>query len=240
MSATHKLEREERWTVPPVFTPEMQRYYSEVASFQSANARRSRRVSKLALGAVAALLLLVYLLAGSLSYALPLVRFAPIFLWQRADGTVDAAVTTSSLPQTLDEAQIRAALWQYVRLREGYSLAEAQYDYDVVSAMSAPDVRRDYQQTHNASNKSSPVNKIGDKGVIRVSYIAGNLVDDRYTVRFAREVQIRGEPPIPPATWTATIVFRRATTVPFYDRITYNPAGIVVAAYPGAEQEGAR
>ena len=91
-----------------------------------------KRTSK-ALAVVAGIAILADLgQAWTIASLLPLTKVVPVYLWVRPDGTVDSSVALSRLPATQSEAVVTAALWEYVRLREGYSYDTAQYGYDAV------------------------------------------------------------------------------------------------------------
>ena len=105
-------------------------HYKEVESFQRQRAKAAQRTSK-ALAAVAGVAILGNLgQAWTIVSLLPLEKIVPVYLWVRGDGTIDNSVTMSRLPATQVEAVRTAALWEYVRLREGYSFDSAQYGYD--------------------------------------------------------------------------------------------------------------
>ena len=59
-----------------------------------------------------------------------------------------------------------------VRLREGYSYDTAQYNYDVVSGMSAPTTKTNYQSWFNYPNPASPQVTIGKEGNATVAPIS--------------------------------------------------------------------
>lgn len=199
----------------PVDNPRLAEYYRQVESFQSERARRSQRSSRLAWSIAAAALCANLALGWSVAAMLPLERLVPLYLWVRADGTVDSAVAMSDLPATQSAAVIRAAVWQYVRAREGYSYSTARYHYDLVSLMSAPSVRDIYQHGFLANlNPKSPQNTVGKKGQIDVSMISISFVRPQVAlVRYRRSVQMYGEQPTS-TTYTATVGFEEVDRLP--------------------------
>ncbi len=214
-------------------------YRRGVLGFHRAEARRSQTITrgfKMGLIASAALNLL---LGAGMYHMLPLIRVVPVWVWARPDGTVDSATSTASLPETLNEAQKRAWLWQYVRARESYNPVEADYNYTIVSAMSSPSVRAVYQEWENNKNPAvpSPAKILGRQGYISVTFRDSEIVGDHFHVRFFRSVKEEGRPATCTA-WAANMIFGELYTAPIMQRVTYNPGAIVVIGYPGAEPEG--
>jgi type IV secretion system protein VirB8 len=218
----------------PVDLARLGQYYREVESFQRARARSAQRLSKIVL-AVAGVAILGNLgQAWTIATLVPLTRIVPVFLWVRADGTVDSSVALSRLPATQSEAVITAALWEYVRLREGYSFDTAQYGYDAVSAMSAEAPRAQYQSWFNYPNPDSPQVTIGKRGVIEIQHIASaSIAPAVRQIRYQRILAITGQPPVA-STWTATLHYETVTALPVAARLR-NPGGVIVTAYQASE-----
>ena len=218
----------------PVDRAGLSDYYKQVESFQNSRARAARRTSKL-LGAVAGIAI-----AGNFGQAwtiaslLPLTKIVPVYLWARPDGTVDSSVALSRLPATQSQAVVTATLWEYVRLREGYSYDTAQYGYDAVSGMSADMSRAQYQAWFNYPNALSPQVTVGKKGVIEIQHISSaNLATNVQQIRYRRVLTNIGLPPVV-TTWTATLQFETVATLPVALRLR-NPGGVIVASYQAAE-----
>jgi type IV secretion system protein VirB8 len=218
----------------PVQQAELKKYFKDVEAFQIARAKSARRLSKVTV-AVAAIALLGNLAqAFTIAIMLPLARIVPVYLWIRPDGTIDSAVSVSSLPATQEQAVVDASLWEYVRLREGFSQDTAQYAYDVVSNYSAPNVRAQYQQYFNYPNPQSPQVTIGRHGTMRVEHISSNnITPSVQQIRYKRTLLIDGQTPIS-STWTATIGYSTLRTLPAGLRLT-NPGGILVTSYQSSE-----
>jgi type IV secretion system protein VirB8 len=209
-------------------------HYRQVESFQRDRARAAARISK-GLAVVAGIAILANLgQAWTIASLLPLTKIVPVYLWVRADGTVDSSVALSRLPATQSEAVVTAALWEYVRLREGYSYDTAQYGYDVVSGMSADVPRTQYQKWFNYPNAASPQVTVGKKGVIEIQHISSaNIAADVQQIRYRRVLTITGQEPVA-TTWTATLQFRTVATMPAALRLK-NPGGVIVTSYQAAE-----
>jgi type IV secretion system protein VirB8 len=208
--------------------------YKDVESFQQARARSARRMTTYALVAAAILGIANIGLAWTVASMLPLTKLVPVYLLVRKDGTIDSSVFLSTLPPSEDKAVIQAALWEYVRLREGYSYASAQYGYDVISGMSSPTVRQNYQSWFNYPNPVSPQVTVGKNGNITISPISVAMLSPHVAqVRFSRTVQIGTNQPAT-TTWTATLEFQQVDVLNGKQRLS-NPAGVAVTNYQSSE-----
>ena len=242
MNAISKLMG--RPTTGSVAVPQdqMDSYYEQVLSFQASRARRARRGSQAAWFVAGALLVSNLMLGYGFLSVLPTVRLQPVFIYPRGDGTVISSVDMSSLPTGEQDAMVQASLWQYVQLREGYSIDTAQYNYHVVSALSSPQVRAQYQSWFNFPSRTSPQTVYGKVETVHVERMPGSGWQDddhkRYLMMFRRVVEDSDGKAISSATWAATLYVARINTIPVHDRLTFNPAGVVVTGYPGAEQMG--
>src|SRR6516165_1908283 len=109
----------------PIPGPILEQHYKEVRSFQERRARSARLLSKGAIIAIGVSMLANIGLSWAVASMLPLTKLVPVYFLIRHDGTIDDSVALSSLPASTDQAVIRAALWQYVQMREGYSFDTA-------------------------------------------------------------------------------------------------------------------
>jgi type IV secretion system protein VirB8 len=209
-------------------------HYRDVESFQRERAKAARRTSAV-LATVAGIAIVANLgQAWTIASLLPMTKIVPVYLWVRPDGTVDDSVTLSRLPATQAEAVKTAALWEYVRLREGYSYDSAQYAYDAVSGMSADAVRSAYQGFFNYPNPASPQVTVGRKGTIEIQHISSAYIAPAVQqIRFRRVLTIIGQQPVV-TTWTATLQFETVTALPTALRLR-NPGGVIVTSYQAAE-----
>jgi type IV secretion system protein VirB8 len=209
-------------------------YYRQVESFQHERAKAARQTSKI-LTAVAAVAIVANLgQAWTIASLLPLTRIVPVYLWVRPDGTVDSSVALSRLPATQSQAVVTAALWEYVRLREGYSYDTAQYGYDAVSGMSADGPRIQYQSWFNYPNGQSPQVTVGRKGTIEIQHISSaNISENVQQIRYRRILTFTGQPPVI-TTWTATLQYETVAALPVALRLR-NPGGVIVTSYQAAE-----
>lgn len=220
--------------VPPVPKDRLAEYYEKVETFQEARARAVTRINKFLVAGLIISLLSNLGLAWSLVGLFPLERLVPLPLWVRSDGTVDSEGAMSRLPKTMDEAVVNAAIWQYVRLREGYVYAVAQYAYDTVSLMSTDTVRNQYQNWFNFPNPKSPQVTVGQRGQIDVELVSlvpiGNNV---IQVRFRRIVSMQDAKPSV-SYWTATVQIMKVQDLPAKARLR-NPGGVIVSSYQSSE-----
>ena len=218
----------------PVGRAGLSEHYKQVESFQRDRTNAVKRTSK-ALAAVASIAILADLgQAWTIASLLPLTKVVPVYLWVRPDGTVDSSVALSRLPATQSQAVVTAALWEYVRLREGYSYDTAQYGYDAVSGMSADAPRTQYQGWFNYPNAASPQTTVGKKGVVEIQHISSaNIAADVQQIRYRRVLTITGQQPVV-TTWTATLQFGTVATLPIALRLR-NPGGVIVMSYQAAE-----
>ncbi|MDE2391963.1 MAG: type IV secretion system protein VirB8, partial [Rhodospirillales bacterium] len=173
-------------------------------------------------------------LAWSVASMLPLTKLVPVYFMIRPDGTIDDSVALSTLPPSTDQAVIRAALWQYVQMREGYSYDTARYRYDIVSGMSDATTRTAYQQWFNYPNPQSPQVTVGKNGVLTVEPISVALIGPNVAqVRYERIFEVETNAAVT-TTWTATIQFQQVGTMPASDRLS-DPSGLIVTSYQTEE-----
>ncbi len=218
----------------PVTSPLLEQHYKEVQSFQEKRARAARLISKGALVGLTLSMLANLGLAWAVASMLPLTKLDPVYFLIRPDGTIDDSVALSTLPPSTDQAVIRAALWQYVQMREGYSYDTARYRYDIVSGMSDPAARALYQQWFNYPNPRSPQVTVGKNGVVTVEPISVALIGPNVAqVRYQRIYQTGTDVAVT-TTWTATIQFEQIDTMEAAERLN-DPGGIVVTNYQSEE-----
>ena len=174
-------------------------------------------------------------LAWAVASMLPLTRLVPVYMLIRQDGTIDTSVALSTLPPSMDQAVVRAALWEYVQMREGYSYDTARYRYDIVSGMSDPATRaRPIKPSSTIPNPQSPQVTIGKNGVVTLEPISVALIGPEVAqVRFER-IYTAGTNAAVTTTWTATLQFTQASTLPASERLN-DPGGIIVTNYQAEE-----
>jgi type IV secretion system protein VirB8 len=212
----------------------LEAHYKDVVSFHEARSRSSRFLSRGLLIGAGLLVVANIGLAWSVASMLPLTRLVPVYLLVRPDGTIDTSVALSTLPPSMDQAVIRAALWQYVQMREGYSYDTARYRYDIVSGMSDIATRAGYQSFFNYPNPLSPQVIIGKDGTVTVEPISVSLIGPNVAqIRFQQMTSL-GTNEAVTTTWTSTVQFQQIDTLAASQRLT-DPGGIVVTNYQAEE-----
>jgi type IV secretion system protein VirB8 len=221
-------------TAFPLTAPMLEDHYKEVVSFHEARSRSSRLLSRGLLIGAGLMVIANIGLAWSVASILPLTRLVPVYLLVRPDGTIDTSVALSTLPPSTDQAVIRAALWQYVQMREGYSYDTARYRYDIVSGMSDIATRAGYQSFFNYPNPLSPQVIIGKNGTVTVEPISVSLIGPNVAqIRFQQMTSL-GTNVAVTTTWTSTVQFQQVETLAAAQRLT-DPGGIVVTNYQAEE-----
>jgi type IV secretion system protein VirB8 len=221
-------------TAFPLAAPMLEAHYKEVLSFHEARSRSSRFLSRSLLIGAGLLVVANIGLAWSVASMLPLTKLVPVYLLVRPDGTIDTSVALSTLPPSMDQAVIRAALWQYVQMREGYSYDTAQYRYDIVSGMSDSATRASYQSVFNYPNPLSPQVTIGKNGTVTVEPISVSLIGPNVAqIRFQRMTALGTNEAIT-TTWTSTVQFQQVDTLAATQRLS-DPGGIVITNYQAEE-----
>jgi type IV secretion system protein VirB8 len=213
---------------------ELAEHYKDVETFHSRREKLRKRMSVMVYIVLAVALLACVAQAWALAVLLPLARIVPVYLWVRPDGTIDSSISMSQLPPTQSKAVIDASLWEYVRLREGYSNDTAQYSYDVVSGYSSPSVATQYQDWFNYPNPKSPQVAIGKAGTISVTHISSSDIGPSLEqIRFTRTITMDGRKPVV-TTMTATIGYATIHNMPAGTRLS-NPGGVMVTSYQSSE-----
>jgi type IV secretion system protein VirB8 len=218
----------------PLTAAMLEDHYKEVVSFHEARSRSSSLLSRGLLIGAGLLVIANIGLAWSVASMLPLTRLVPVYLLVRPDGTIDTSVALSTLPPSMDQAVIRAALWQYVQMREGYSYDTARYRYDIVSGMSDIATRAGYQSFFNYPNPLSPQVIIGKNGTVTVEPISVSLIGPNVAqIRFQQMTSL-GTNEATTTTWTSTVQFQQVNTLAASQRLT-DPGGIVITNYQAEE-----
>jgi type IV secretion system protein VirB8 len=225
--------------VPESETVELYRQVVAIQAQQALSARRSAKRRLWMLGGLCA----VCLGQGAALTALyPLREVVPDFIYVNQMGVTDTATALSDLPATAHQAAVEAELWSYLRNREHYAASEADQSYDVVSAMSSAMVKKQYQQWANPKfNPHALASILGKDGAVRIYRINGSWLSHApdylsgvYQLQFCRLV----EPKDQTATalrMSATLRYQVVDTIPYWERVTSNPIGLIVTEYPGPE-----
>lgn len=223
-----------------VFTPDLLRQAKQVETWVKRDNRKVRRANFGWRVTAILLFLMCIILGGALNYAVPLIRFIPVFFYQRADGGTEFALTTDSMPVELADASVQSALWQYTMYREGYSWEMADYAHHVVMGLSDEKTGDLYDKWATGANPDSYLRVYGKDTVIRVGLVeitdyqrATAAAPGLITIHYNRIVYTRGEP-TQKALWTVTMHFvqpYRGPALKIKDIIEFNPMRLVVVGY---------
>ena len=209
-------------TANPVRRGEEEAHFRKVDAFARRRLRAARRNNSFLIGVVIVTAASNLMLASAIKTLFPLVRFEQIFFGIREDGTVDTALTDRDLTETEREDAEKAAAWRYVKKCEGYSYANAQYNYDACRAMSDTPVREAFEARWFLPNgkdaPSSPQKLYGVNGQIDLYQITKPFFVRDHVIQIAYKKITRryDEPPTPSwapckapscTTWTAVIDF---------------------------------
>jgi len=225
----------ESWQATPAATADLARHYAAVEAFQAERVRlqiRSRRLAWVVTGAMS-----VVAIAGAVSVAtlIPLQRQVPIPIIFHDDGSTEVAWSWRDVMPDKRSAVVTAALWYYVRSREGYNWADARENYEAVGAMSAPNVRDVYQKWFLPSNPESPQLKVGRHGQVNIRYDGSELSREETEARiyYWKTTQMDGGQPVK-THWTARLQYQVNEPVAAFSRV-FNPEGIIVTSYVALE-----
>ena len=233
-------------TVAPVPERRLEELYSQVVPLQAQQAMAWRRTAKWSRRMAIAAMALAFSEAVAITALLPMERVLPVFVYLDKFGVSNTANAISELPADHRIAGIDALLWQYLANREHYAPSEADQSYAIVSAMSSEVVKQQYQKWANPTlNDQSPAKKLGEHGFIRVFRInsswlshADDYTSGVYQIHFCRLVAPEGQTATAQR-MVSTLRYQLVDTVPLWERLTVNYAGVIVTEYPGPEMEGA-
>jgi type IV secretion system protein VirB8 len=177
-------------------------------------------------------------LTYTLEKTVPTIRMIPMMVTVRADGTAVAEPVMSMMPPDVQDATLRATLWQYVLWREGYSADTAQFRFNIVTAMSDPDIAEAYADWYKFGSPDSPQTKYGTKGVVVVEQDSAEFLEadpSVYQVNYWRTVIAPGQPKSR-SHWTVFVHYRLVDAIPLRERTTFNPGAVKVKSYPPPQE----
>jgi hypothetical protein len=230
---------------------QVREHFEAVRREHARRERRDRWQRRLNAGVIIGLAGVAAVEGGVILRLLPLKQWVPVFVSVRADGTAVSTVQWDELPDTARRDATVNTVWTYVMNRESWSEANAGWAYTVVSAMSAPPVREQYQQWIDPANPKSPQRLYGGAVSVEARFVRWEPVcpiagcDDNapagYRIWFDRIETPRGRPPGPPVRYAAAVQIRRNVPLPNdrqWQRWTFNAPLIQVTGYPGPQREG--
>jgi hypothetical protein len=230
---------------------ELARVYEEQKAERTRIKRRERSKKFISGSVIAGQTVIIAGLAGAICYMLPLKELIPVVVHQRDDGTSVTTVRWDDLPKPVREDATINVVWQYVQQRESWSAGNAGWAWTVVSALSAPKVREQFQAWYRADNPQSPAQLYKDM-TVETNFVRWEPVcpvekaciadgPPAYRVWFDRvETQLDGKR-LPPVRYAVTVAIKRNVEIPqdrVWQRWTFNAPQIQVIEYPGAQREG--
>lgn len=212
-------------------------YFEQVASYEADKVKSARRSAKVAyvIGAIGAVAGIAGM-AATASLA-PLKTVVPlVFRVDNTSGAVERVYDLQGGKLAATEATTRYFLWQYVRLRQNYSPAEAEASFNAVALMSSTPVQNEYQEGFRGSNPNSPQVVLGREGSASVRWVSTAMLGPKLAqVRFVQRER-RGGVDLPEKRMVATIAFDFSKDRLSASALNVNPLGFVVTSYR-AEQE---
>jgi type IV secretion system protein VirB8 len=210
-----------------------EQFFLQVESLQADNVRSARRSRKAAWWVASCAVGVAVLESAAIASLAPIhtVEWRLVRV-DSATGVVDEVSQLRAAPKTVNDANARFFLAQYVHLREGYVAPEAQYNFTAVSLMSNAAEQARYDQDFRGSNPVSPQVVFGKAGFIRVHIESVSVLSQGLgQVRFSRE-EHRDSGQDKVTRWVATIGFEwhPDALISNADR-TINPLGFQVSDY---------
>lgn len=215
-------------------------YFKQVASYEGDRLKWAYRIAGLGWTVAAA----AGIVAGAACFAIagltPLKRTDVVVLRvNETTGMTDRVYDVAGGPMAASEAEQRHWLWQYVLHREGYSFAEAQYNFDVVNLMSTPDVQQHYSDWFRGSNPLSPQVVLGRNGQAALSWVSTTFIGPKLAqVRYI-VAERKGDLLLPKRNMVATVGFDFSRGPISGNAINVNPRGFLVTSYR-VDQENAQ
>lgn len=160
----------------------------------------------------------------------------------RHDGTVDLS---PNMPVSLKARVITQTLWTYVYRHEHFNRPDAHLDWDFVSALSSPEVAKQYQTAVDPKMPTSPMRVFGSrKQEIVVKPLGGFFYSNTedydagtYIQRYQRRVVGETGQTETCQRMSVTIGYKTAKAMQPEVVANFDPAQIVVTAYPSPVPE---
>ena len=228
---------------PKVRRKEEAEYFKEAAAWDDDRVMALRKSRRTGWWVASAEFFLLLLLTGAILLMLPLkttdVRLVRV---DSSTGIVDQVVKLADAKETYDEAMTKFFLRRVVALRETYTRAQLQSNYDQSVLFTAPSARVQLKADFSFDNPNGPYKRYGELGtasvqITTVSFVAKNVAQVRY-VRTDRKGGADTQ-----SHWIATVEFRYVAQPASEDARAVNPLGFQVTNYrndPEATLELAR
>jgi type IV secretion system protein VirB8 len=207
-------------------------YFAQVASYEADRLRAAQRTAKagFAVGAVGALIGLLGI--GAVAGLTPMKTVIPlVFRVNDTTGIVERVYDIKGGAMEVTEASQRYFLWQYVRLRQNYTQAEARSNFEAVTLMSSPTVQNEYAAHYRGSNPGSPQVVLGPSGSASLRWVSTSFLGPKLAqVRFV-QVERKGDSALPQKHMVATIGFDFVPGDVSASAMNINPLGFIVTSY---------
>lgn len=241
MSAT-TIQAAEAAGLRPVKAAEKEAFYAEVAAkMRAEEGRKAGREFLKTLGLVLAVPLIAsgWIVREYTPRIQEKVEFVPI----TENGVIARSYEWEDLPAATKADNAMNTMWNYIRHREGYSNATADYAWRLVTALSDVQVSDEYKRTNNPASKESPWGRYGQDTRVDIAFDGVTdlcnvetcpTVPDAYRFWFWRTEVTKGVAQ-KPVLYSAVVRFRRGTSdVDGAQRATINgPAARVWEYVPG-------
>jgi type IV secretion system protein VirB8 len=207
-------------------------YFAQVASYEADRLRAAERKARLGFAVGAAGLLAGLIGIGAVMALAPLKTVLPlVFRVDNTTGAIERVYDVRGGAMEATEANKRYFLWQYVRLRQGYSAPEARTNFEAVVLMSSPQVQKDYAAEFRGSNLNSPQIVLGQDGSASLRWVSTTFLSPKLAqVRFV-QLERKGDTPLPQKRMVVTIAFDFAPGQVSTSSMNVNPLGFIVTRY---------
>jgi type IV secretion system protein VirB8 len=210
---------------------EVKEYHAEAADWDRDRVEDANRSKRTAWRAFWAVLTVAGLEAFALAVMAPLKTVEPyVVRVDNTNGVVDQVVRLKDVRETYDEVMTKYFLRRVVTLRETYTRAQLQHDFDESMLFTAPSARPQLKGSFGYDNPNGPYKKYGESGtasiqILNVSFIANNVAQVRYV---KQEHRVSGDTQ---SRWVATIEFRYVAQPASEEARGVNPLGFQVTNY---------
>jgi len=216
---------------PRIGRAEEAAYFREASSWDDDRVLSLRKSRRTGWWVASAELVLILLLTLAILVMLPLkttdVRLVRV---DSSTGIVDQVVKLTDARETYDEAMTKFFLRRVVALRETYTRAQLQNNYDQSVLFTAPSARAQLKADFSFDNLNGPYKRYGELGtaavqIVTISFVAKNVAQVRY-VRTDRKGGAETQ-----SHWVATVEFRYVAQPAGEEARGVNPLGFQVTNY---------
>ncbi len=227
-SLTSKLQRRKRL----VLKQDEQRYFDEATAWEIDRQRTSARSQTVAWWIAGGASVIAALSVTAVMLLTPLKQVdAFVVRVDNTTGIVDIVKSLRTGSTEYNEAITKYFLAEYIHAREGYSRPLAESNYDLVTLMSDPNERRQYEVYFDpVKNPKSPLKIYNTEGEVAakiksISFLKKNTAAIRY-----RRIQRVGSSTTQ-SDWIATVSFRYVNSPQAEQAREINPLGFLVSDY---------